>query len=412
MGTIPVFDVTSGLRQMRTRPLRTGLSVLGVVIGVATVVTMIALGEGARARIDTAIESLGANLLLVRPAAATREGVRLEGGSMLALTHDDARSIGNAVAASATVGSYVTAAAQIVAGNRNWRTTVAGISPGYLDVRSWSVVSGETLSRDDEENAARNVLLGATVADRLFGKADAVGRSVRVGRAPYLVRGVLAAKGRSADGRDQDDIVLMPLSTARIRVVGRNPVRPDAVDGIVIRVNDAGDIGLVTERLRAVLRARHRLAPRDADDFVVNDLTAVAETQRRVTRDFQVFVAVLAAVSLVVGGVGIMNIMLVTVAERTREIGLRMALGATNADIRAQFLVEAILITFAGAVIGILIGAAAASALSQWLGWQTELTFAAFAAAISAAMATGIGFGLYPAMRAARLEPLAALRFE
>jgi putative ABC transport system permease protein len=400
------------MRALATNKLRSGLTMLGIIIGVAAVIVMIAVGSGAQARVEEQIRSLGSNILLILSGATTAGGVRLGFGSGLTLSEDDAlaiqRELPEVTAAPALRGS-----AQVVWGNQNWSTILFGVTPEYLEVRQWELVAGRGFEPPDLAGAAKVCLLGQTVARQLFGGADPVGQVIRIRRVPFTVIGVLEGKGQSLMGTDQDDLILMPLSTARKRVLGAGTLaKQRSVGTIWVKVREGHDMKAAEEQVRSLLRQRHRLQPGQDDDFSLRNLAEVAAAQEASSRVLALLLAAVASVSLVVGGIGIMNIMLVSVTERTREIGLRMAVGARTRDILGQFLVEAVTLSLIGGLAGILIGVAAAFAVAQVAGWRILLSPEAVLLAVAFAFAIGVFFGFYPARKAARLNPVEALRFE
>ncbi len=400
------------LRALAINKLRSLLTMLGIIIGVGAVIVMIAVGAGAQARVEEQIRSLGSNLLLILSGATTSGGVRMGFGSNLTLTEDDAaaipREIPEVTAAPALRGS-----AQIVWGNQNWSTIIFGVTPEYLEVRQWEIAAGRSFDATDMAGAAKVCLIGQTVARQLFGGVDPVGQPIRVRRVPFTVVGVLEGKGQSMMGSDQDDLVIMPISTARKRVLGAaNLAKQRSVGTIWVKVPEGNDMKAAEEQVRALLRQRHRLQPGQDDDFSLRNLEEVAAAQEASSRVLALLLAAVASVSLVVGGIGIMNIMLVSVTERTREIGLRRAVGARTRDILGQFLVEAVTLSLIGGLAGIALGVGAAFGIAQIAGWRIVLSPEAVMLAVAFAFAIGVFFGFYPARKAARLNPVEALRFE
>ena len=400
------------LRALAVNKLRSALTMLGIIIGVGAVIVMIAVGAGAQARVEEQIRSLGSNLLLVLSGATTAGGVRLGFGSNLTLSEDDAttlsREIPEVTAAPALRGS-----AQVVWGNQNWSTVIFGITPEYLEVRQWELVAGRSFEPADMAGAAKVCLIGSTVAKQLFGGADPLDQVIRIRRVPFTVIGVLDTKGQSMMGTDQDDLVLMPVSTARKRVLGVGTLaKQRSVGTIWIKVRDGYDMKDAEDQVRRLLRQRHRLQPGQDDDFSLRNLAEVAAAQEASSRVLALLLAAVASVSLVVGGIGIMNIMLVSVTERTREIGLRMAVGARMRDILGQFLVEAVTLSLIGGLIGVALGIGSAFAIGEFAGWRIQLAPEAVVLAVAFAFAIGVFFGFYPARKAARLNPVEALRFE
>jgi putative ABC transport system permease protein len=400
------------LRALAVNKLRSALTMLGIVIGVGAVIVMIAVGAGAQARVEEQIRALGSNLLLVMPGSTTAGGVRMGFGSGSTLTEDDVvavnREIPEALAAPALRG-----AAQVIWGNANWSTQVFGVTPEYLDVRQWPLASGRSFEPAEMAAAAKVCLIGATVARQLFGDGDPLDQAIRIKRVPFTVIGVLESKGQSMMGSDQDDLILMPISTARKRVLGAsNLAKQRSVGTIWVKVAEGYDMKIAEEQVRSLLRQRHRLQPGQDDDFSLRNLEEVAATQEASSRVLALLLAAVASVSLVVGGIGIMNIMLVSVTERTREIGLRMAVGARTRDILGQFLVEAVTLSLIGGLAGIAIGVATAVGIAEIAGWRIVLSAESVILAVAFAFAIGVFFGFYPARKAARLNPVEALRFE
>ena len=400
------------MRALAVNKLRSLLTMLGIIIGVAAVIVMIAVGAGAQQRVQEQISSLGSNLLLILSGSTTSGGVRMGFGSNLTISEDDAaaipREIPQTMAAPALRGT-----AQLIWGNTNWSTVIFGVTPEYIEVRQWEIAAGRIFDAADMAGATKVCLVGQTVAKQLFGGADPLGQVIRVRRVPFTVIGVLESKGQSMMGSDQDDLVLMPITTARKRVLGAsNLAKQRSVGTIWVKVAEGQDMKAAEEQVRSLLRQRHRLQPGQDDDFSLRNLEEVAATQEASSRVLAILLAAVASVSLVVGGIGIMNIMLVSVTERTREIGLRMAVGARTRDILGQFLVEAVTLSLIGGMAGIAIGIATAVGIAQFAGWRILLSPESVMLAVAFAFAIGVFFGFYPARKAARLNPVEALRFE
>jgi putative ABC transport system permease protein len=400
------------MRALAVNKLRSALTMLGIIIGVAAVIVMIAVGAGAQARVEEQIRSLGSNILLLLSGATTSGGVRMGFGSNLTLSEDDAitiqRELPEVTAAPALRGT-----AQVIWGNQNWSTVIFGVTPEYLEVRQWELLAGRGFDPTDLAGATKVCLIGQTVARQIFAGVDPLGQVIRIRRVPFTVIGVLEGKGQSLMGTDQDDMILMPLTTARKRVLGAaNIAKQRSVGTIWVKVREGYDMKQAEEQVRALLRQRHRLQPGQDDDFSLRNLEEVAATQEASSRVLALLLAAVASVSLVVGGIGIMNIMLVSVTERTREIGLRMAVGARTRDILGQFLVEAVTLSLIGGVVGILIGVGSAFVIAQMAGWRILLSTEAVVLAVAFAFAIGVFFGFYPARKAAQLNPVEALRFE
>ena len=400
------------LRALAVNKLRSALTMLGIVIGVGAVIVMIAVGGGAHARVEEQIRALGSNLLLVTPGSTTSGGARMGFGSGSTLTEDDVaainREIPDALAAPALRGS-----AQVIWGNSNWSTQVFGVTPEYLEVRQWPLASGRTFEAGEMAGAAKVALIGATVAKQLFGSADPLDQSIRVKRVPFTIIGVLDVKGQSLMGTDQDDLILVPIKTARSRVLGTaSAARNRTIGTIWVKAADGVDTRVVEDQVRALLRQRHRIQAGADDDFSLRNLQEVMAAQEASSRVLALLLAAVASVSLLVGGIGIMNIMLVSVTERTREIGLRMAVGARTRDILGQFLVEAVTLSLIGGLVGVALGIGTSVLIAELAGWRIVLSAHAVGLAVAFAFVIGVFFGFYPARKAARLNPVEALRFE
>lgn len=404
--------LAGALQSLRAHLLRSTLTVLGIVIGVAAIIIVMAVGAGARERVVEQLQSLGGNLLLVVPGSAQTLGARLGSGTRPTLTLADAEAVRRELSGALVTAPSVFGRTRVIHGNLNWTTTVQGITPDFLIAREWALTRGRPISSVDLDRAAKVALLGATLEVRLFPDGLSLGRVIRIAGLPFTVIGVLEAKGQTTTGADQDDKIMIPLSTAMTRVIGSGRARIGSLDYVMVKMETADQLKPAEAQLRALLRQRHRLARDRPDDFEIRNLAEVQASREDAAGVLAFWLAAVASVSLVVGGVSIMNIMLVTVSERTREIGLRMALGARRADIRNQFLIEALVLSLLGAGLGILLGIA----LAQGLGWMKDLPVlispAAVIGALGLAASAGVLFGLYPALQAARLEPVAALRGE
>ncbi len=400
------------LAALRVNKLRSALTMLGIVIGVGAVIAMTAIGAGAQARVEDQIKSLGSNLIIVLPGNLTSGGVRMGFGSQLTLSEDDATALPREIAEIEVAAPQLRGAGQVVYGNSNWSTQILGVTSDYLIAREWPLVSGRAFTAAEQDGAAKVALLGQTVARTLFGESDAVGEIVRIRNVPHEVIGVLDRKGQSMIGQDQDDVALIPISTARKRVLGGRQVHNRNVSSITVKVRAGADVGQAEQLMRDLLRQRHKLQANQEDDFFVRNLSEVLAAQEASSKVLAILLAAIASVSLVVGGIGIMNIMLVSVTERTREIGLRMAVGARGRDILMQFLVEAVTLSLIGGLVGIVLGAIASVAVGAFAGWRTELGAGSVLLAFGFAAAIGVFFGFYPARKAARLAPIDALRHE
>jgi len=396
-------------RAMGANRLRTFLTMLGMVIGVGAVVLMLAIGQGAQYAVAQSINSMGSNLFIVLSGFTNAGGVRSGSGNAPTLTVTDAEAIteldGVETAAPVHQGS-----AQLVYGSSNWNSYVIGTTPAYLDVRSWALVDGSPFTDSDLRASTRVALIGKTAAQNLFGAESPTGKTLRIGQAPFLILGVLAPKGQSLDGRDQDDVLIVPLTTAQRKLFG-TPFQ-GSVRAIMVKAAAPEVMPAVENSMNALLRQRHRIRPGQDDDFNVRNLTAVADSAAETTRIMSLLLGAIASVSLLVGGIGIMNIMLVSVTERTREIGIRMAIGAREKDILTQFLLEAIVISIAGCLIGLLLGIGGAVLTNLLTGTAVIISGSSVIVAFSVAAGVGIFFGYYPARKAARLDPIEALRYQ
>jgi putative ABC transport system permease protein len=400
------------LRALRVNKLRSTLTMLGIIIGVAAVITMIAVGAGAQARVEEQIKSLGSNLIMLLPGSVTSGGVRMGSGSRNTLTEDDSYAIQREIAHVQASAPQLRGTGQVVAGNTNWSTVFYGITPEYFEVRNWVIGSGKSFEPADLAGSAKVALLGETVARNLFGDADPIGQVIRIRKVPFVVIGTLERKGQSLMGQDQDDVILMPISTARNRVLGGTQARQRTVGSIFIKVREGADMAEAESQIRTLLRQRHRVQQGQDDDFTLRNLSEVLSAREASSRVMTLLLAAVASVSLLVGGIGIMNIMLVSVTERTREIGLRMAVGARARDILAQFLVEAVTLALIGGLLGIVLGIAGSAGIAHLAEWRVELRPDSVVLAVGFAAAVGVFFGFYPARKASRLVPIEALRYE
>lgn len=404
--------VEIALTALRANRLRSALTMLGIVIGVAAVIAMVAVGSGATERIQQQIEAIGSNLILVIPGSITSNGVRLGSGATVTLSEDDARAIASECPAVAAVAPTVRGGAQVTYGNNNWATSIVGTTPDYLTIRDQTVVRGNPFSADDGSSGTKVALLGGTVSQNLFGSADPTGQTIRIKNVPFTVDGVLSAKGQSPTGQDQDDVILIPISTAKRQVVGASQANAGSIGAIMVQAVDAHSMDEAQSEIEALVRQRHRIQPGQDDDFTVRNLSDVFSAQESSARVMSILLGAIASVSLVVGGIGIMNIMLVSVTERTREIGLRIAIGARTRDLLAQFLVEAVTLSILGGIAGILVGVTASALISHFAGWNTLVSPTAIALAFVFSALVGVFFGYYPARKAALLDPIEALRYE
>jgi len=396
-------------RAMALNRMRAGLTMLGMIIGVASVVLMLAIGQGAQSTVNESIASMGANMFIVLSGSTTSGGLRMGSGSTPTLTLSDGLAIAKLPTIKAVAPIY-SGSAQLAYGPNNWGTQVTGTTPEYLEVRNWPVESGQTFSASDVRAATRVVLLGQTVAKNLFGDEEPIGKSIRIKNLPFVVIGVLSAKGQSLDGRDQDDSALVPVSTAQSKLFG-NPF-PGTVRFLMAQAKSDKAMGEAEQDMSQLLKQRHRIQPGAEIDFTVRNLTALAETAASATKVLSLMLGAIASISLIVGGIGIMNIMLVSVTERTREIGIRMAIGARRRDILLQFLLEAIMICVMGGLLGVLLGVGGAWLVSSFADMVVVVTLNSIGVSFLFAAATGIFFGYYPARKAAYLKPVEALRYE
>ncbi|MBI4081083.1 MAG: ABC transporter permease [Candidatus Lambdaproteobacteria bacterium] len=405
-------SILTALGALKLNAMRSVLTMLGIIIGVAAVITMVAVGAGAEARVAEQIRSLGSNLIIVLSGSASAGGARLGSGSQLSITEDDAAAIQREVSPVQYAAPSVRGSAQVVSGNQNVSTSVQGITPDYLEVREWSITSGRGFTPDEMRSAGKVALLGQTVVDNLFPGQDPLGQSIRIKKVPLRVIGTLERKGQSMMGQDQDDLILVPIATAKTRVLGGNRFKGRAVSAIMVKVREGEDMAAAEEELKNLLRQRHRIQAGQPDDFYVRNLSEIMQAREASSRVLKLLLAAVASVSLLVGGIGIMNIMLVSVTERTREIGLRLAVGASGRAVQTQFLVEAVTLALIGGLIGIALGIGSAMVIARLADWPTLLQPSSIALAFGFSGAVGIFFGYYPARKAAGLNPIDALRHE
>ncbi len=394
-------------RALRRNKLRSVLTALGIIIGVGAVIAMVSIGNGAKSQVESQIASLGENVILIFSGSVTASGVHTGWGSAGTLKIEDAEAIRREVPGVVAVSDEIVSTGQVSAGNQNWFTRIYGESPEYFDIRKWPLEEGAGFTEQDVRSANKVCVIGATTARQIFGSSSPLGQILRIKGVPFLVTGVLTSKGLSPQGTDQDDIIIMPYTSAMKRVVGGTTLR-----GIDVQVGSPNDLDPAQQQITALLRQRHNIRAGRDDDFTVRNQQEIAETATATARVMTLLLAAIACVSLVVGGIGIMNIMLVSVTERTREIGVRLAVGAHGRDILTQFLIEAVTLSAIGGVIGILLGLGTSRLLSIFAHWPTLISIPSIVAAFFVSAAVGIFFGFYPAREAARLDPIEALRYE
>ncbi len=405
---LPII-IDEAFRALRLNRLRTALTMLGIVIGVAAVVLMLSIGQGAQAHISSTISSMGSHLLLVVPGATSSGGLRFGSGSIKTLTAGDAQAIAELPSVEATA-PVVSGVAQFSYSANNWSTTVTGVTPDYFSVGNWEIESGSIFSEADLRSATRIAVLGKITAENLFGKEDPTGKTLRIANRPFLVVGVLAVKGQSLSGRDQDDNVFIPLTTAQHQILGNQ--FPGSINYMMVQGKSVDMMEEAEIEITRLLRQRHRLSDRMENDFTVRNLTALAAVASTTTKIMAWMLGAIASISLLVGGIGIMNIMLVSVTERTREIGIRMAIGASRRTILTQFLIEALMICILGGLTGVVLGISGAWTISQITDMPVVITLGMIGLAFTFVSAIGIFFGFYPAQKAASLKPVEALRYE
>ena len=405
------LTILSAFRILRRNPLRAGLTMLGIIIGIGAVVAMVSLGQGATASVQAEITSLGTNVLIIVPGATTVGGVRGGLGSVSTLTVDDAGDIEKKVGSVTMVMHANRSVLQVIRENKNWSTIVLGTTPEFTDIRSWPIAQGNFFTQSDMDAAAKVVVLGKTAAQNLFESGeDIIGSEIRIRNVPLRVIGVLAPKGQSTSGQDQDDIVVLPFTTAERKVLGTKFL--GTVGIILVATQTRQDIPAVVDDTKDLLRTRHHLQPSDEDDFTIRTMEDIAKTIAGTSKTMMLMLMSIASISLIVGGIGIMNILLVSVTERTKEIGLRMAVGAKRVHILLQFLIEAIIMTAIGGVLGVGAGIGIARLLTKMLGWPTIISTQAVGTAFVFSLIVGIFFGLYPANKASKLNPIEALHYE
>ena len=405
-------SIRIALRALKVNRMRSALTMLGIIIGVAAVIAMVGVGSGATARIQQQIQSIGSNLIIVLPGSISSNGVRLGSGAVASLTQDDAKAIAAECPSVSAVAPTVRGGVQVVYGNSNWATSAQGVTPDYMTILDYTMLSGQFFTTQDVDAAAKTAVLGETVARNLFGDSDPTGQVVIIKNVPFTVAGVLTPKGQSPTGQDQDDVVLLPISTATQKVFGSNRANAKAVASLMVQAMSPQTMDQAIQEMTALLRERHKILPGVEDDFTVRNLTEVFAAQETSAQVMSILLGAIASVSLIVGGIGIMNIMLVSVTERTREIGLRQAVGAKTRDILLQFLVEAVTLSLLGGIIGILLGLTASLLISHFAQWSTHVSFLSILLAFAFSALVGVFFGYYPARKAAFMDPIEALRYE
>lgn len=396
-------------RALVRNKMRAALTMLGIIIGVGAVIAMVSIGQGAQASVQAQIEGIGTNLLFVSAGAQNVGGVRSGTGDSgtNSLTIEDLEAIKREIPSVAMVTPNVNSRSQLVVGNLNWNTSVTGVGPDFTGVRKWDIQSGEFFTEADVRNAARVIVIGQTIADNLFAGTDPVGQTVRVANLPFRVVGVMARKGQDPQGRDQDDVAFAPYTSVQKKILGSPRLQIAFVSAISQDATYTAQL-----QITELLRQRHKLTPNEPDDFTVRNMTDIAEAANETNSIMTLLLASIAGVSLLVGGIGIMNIMLVSVTERTREIGIRMAIGARSSAVKTQFLIESIVLSLTGGVMGIILGIVASLVIPVMLGWPTLVSMAAIIGSVIFSAAVGIFFGYYPARKAAALDPIDALRYE
>ena len=398
------------LRALRTNKMRSFLTMLGIIIGIAAVIAMMAVGSGASYVISQQIASIGSNIILVIPGSTTSGGLRMGSGGSQTLTSDDVRAIMAECPSVSRASGTTRTTSQVVYGNMNWSTLIMGATPELFDIREWFTINGRSIGQQDVDGATKVCLLGQTVADNLFGGDDPIGKIVRIKKIPFTVVGVLERKGQSPQGTDQDDTVFVPLRTAQIKL-SRSSF-PNSVGAVIVQARSEALLDKAEEEINSLLKQRHRITNGKEQDFSTRNLSEILAVAEKSSKAMSLLLGAVASISLIVGGIGIMNIMLVSVTERTREIGIRMAIGARTKDILWQFLTEAVLLTMLGGIIGIILGTGGATVVSRLLSWPTLISIQSITVAFFFSGAVGIFFGFYPARKAAGLNPIDALRYE
>jgi len=398
------------LRALMVNKMRSALTMLGIIIGVGAVIAMVAVGSGAKKRIAEQIASMGSNLLIVMSGSSTSGGMRFGMGTVPTLTVDDAKAIQAEIPGVKYVSPNLSGVAQVVFGNQNWSTIINGTTPEILDIRDWPLASGRSFTQQDVDGASKVCILGKTVVENLFGGTDPTGQVIRIKNAPFTVLGVLSSKGQTTWGQDQDDVIFVPLRTAQKRLFGMQ--FPGMVRQIAVQAREPELMKDVESQINDLLRQRHRIQPAQDNDFTVRNLTEVMSSQEQSANVMRYLLLAIASISLIVGGIGIMNIMLVSVTERTREIGIRIAVGAKGMDILLQFLIESLVLSLIGGIMGIGVGVVGTVVLAAFTQWPTLFSTEAILLAFLFSSLVGVFFGFYPARKASLLNPIEALRYE
>ena len=405
-------SLRAAIGAIRVNVMRSVLTALGIIIGVAAVIIMIAVGAGAQSKVDSLIKSLGSNLVLVLPGTTTSSGARGARGSRPTITEDDAIAIQNEIDSVQVAAPVVRGSGQLIYGNQNWSTVITGVTPEFQIAKEWQMEKGRWFSNNEVKSSSKVALIGETIVENMFQGIDPVGEIVRVKRVPFKIIGTLAAKGETPRGTDQDDIVIVPLSTAKKRLLGGRKLKGKLVNIMFVKSYTSAGVADTVRSMTELLRQRHRIQPGQSDDFYVRNLSQILEARSDSSRVMTLLLAAVASISLIVGGIGIMNIMLVSVTERTREIGLRMAIGAKSKDILLQFLIEAVTLSLIGGAIGVFLGLSGSIIIAELGGWPAIIQIQSVFLAFGFAASVGIFFGFYPARKAARLDPIEALRYE
>jgi putative ABC transport system permease protein len=396
---------------LRINKLRSALTMLGIIIGVAAVIAMVAVGTGAEARIQQQIASIGSNIIIVISGSITSSGIRMGTGMAQTLTEEDARALVRDCPGVQAAAPTSRGGAQVVYGNNNWGTQIMGTTPDFLSIRDLQIDQGQPFTSADVDSAAKVALLGKTVVDNLFNGEDPVGKVIRIKKVPFTVAGTLVSKGQSPTGQDQDDVILLPISSAKKKVLGTSQANAASVGQIMVQAREGMSVAAQDE-MTNLLRQRHHIQGTQDDDFSIRDMTEVFKAQESSANVMSILLAAIASVSLIVGGIGIMNIMLVSVTERTKEIGLRQAVGAKTKDILAQFLVEAVTLSVAGGIVGIVLGLSVSALISYFADWSTVVSLGSILLAFLFSALVGVTFGYYPARKAAFMDPIQALHYE